>query len=113
MGNNNLKQCYAASFVSSWGRVLLIPMKGFIKRLVMILHKHNRPLKVAVLGPVLWLTPHTHTHNDSASCAQVFQSHKEFINGGEMVEDNPQSVRPSCVRTRTNVDHVRAFIHQD
>jgi hypothetical protein len=25
--------------------------------------KHNRSLKVAVRGPVLWLTPHTHTHD--------------------------------------------------
>jgi hypothetical protein len=24
--------------------------------------KHNRPLKVAVLEPVSWLTPHTHVH---------------------------------------------------
>jgi hypothetical protein len=29
--------------------------------------EHNRPLKVAVLGPVLWLTPHSHTHLERLS----------------------------------------------
>jgi hypothetical protein len=51
--------------------------------------------------------------NDSLSRAQVFRWHKDFVNGREMVEDEPRSGRPASVRTSTNVDRVRAFIRQD
>jgi hypothetical protein len=36
--------------------------------------------------------------NYSVSRAQVFQWHKGFVNGREMVEDEPQSGRPASVR---------------
>jgi hypothetical protein len=51
--------------------------------------------------------------NDSASRAQVFRGHKDFVNGRETVEDKPPSRRCTSVRTSTNVDHVWPFIRQD
>jgi hypothetical protein len=35
------------------------------------------------------------------------------VNGRSMAEDELRSGRPACVRTSTNIDHVRAFIRQD
>jgi hypothetical protein len=51
--------------------------------------------------------------NDSASHAQIFWWHKDFVNGREMVEYEPRSGHPASVRTSTNVHLVRVFIHQD
>jgi hypothetical protein len=74
-----------SSFVASWGRALTIPIKIFRKKF----------------------------GSDPVSCAQVFRWHKDFVRWREAVADELQSGRPACVRTSTNVDHVRAFIHQD
>jgi hypothetical protein len=49
--------------------------------------------------------------NHSVSHAQVFRWHKDFVNGREMVEDEPYG-RPASVRTSTNVERVRSFIRQ-
>jgi hypothetical protein len=51
--------------------------------------------------------------NDSLSCAQVFQWHKDFVNGQEIVEDELRSRCPASVRASRNVDCVSAFIRQD
>jgi hypothetical protein len=51
--------------------------------------------------------------NDSLSCVEVFQWHKDFVNGQEMVEDQLRSWCPASVRTSRNVDCVSAFIRQD
>lgn len=51
--------------------------------------------------------------NDSVSHAQVFQWHKDFVNGREMVKDELRSACPVSARTGTNVNHVRAFICQN
>jgi hypothetical protein len=44
--------------------------------------------------------------NDSLSRVQVFQWHRDFVNGRETVEGGPRSGRPASVRTGTNIDSV-------
>jgi hypothetical protein len=51
--------------------------------------------------------------NDAVSRVQVFQWHKNFVNGREMVEVEPRSGRHASVRTSRGVDCLRAFIRQD
>jgi hypothetical protein len=47
--------------------------------------------------------------NDSVSHAHVIH----FVNGREMVKDKTQCGCPIFMRTSTNVDSMRTFIHQD
>jgi hypothetical protein len=51
--------------------------------------------------------------NDSLSRVQIFRWHKDYVNGREKVEDEPQPGPHASVRTSTNVDHARAFIRQN
>jgi hypothetical protein len=50
--------------------------------------------------------------NDSLSPAKVFRWYKDFVNRRETVEDEPPSGRLASMRTRKNVDRVRAFSRQ-
>jgi hypothetical protein len=51
--------------------------------------------------------------NNSVSRAQVFQWHKNFVNGREMAEGEQRSGRDASVRRHKSVDRLRAFIRQD
>ena len=53
-------------------------------------------------------------HGDQALfCAQVFQWHKEFLEGQVRAEDEPCSRRLVTVRMDENVERVRALIKSD
>jgi hypothetical protein len=46
--------------------------------------------------------------NDSLPRAQAFRWYRDFVNGRDNVEDEPQYGRPVSVRTSTNVGRVMA-----
>jgi hypothetical protein len=51
--------------------------------------------------------------NYSLSRAQIFCWPKDFVNGREMMENEPRSGCPASMRTSTNVNRVRAFLCQN
>jgi hypothetical protein len=51
--------------------------------------------------------------DDSVSCAQVFQCHRDFVNWRETAEDEPRSGHHAPVKTSTNSVLMRDFVYQD
>ena len=49
----------------------------------------------------------------SLSRAQVFRSHKPFLEGREQMEDEPRAGRPSNSKTDHNVERVRSLVRSD
>jgi hypothetical protein len=48
--------------------------------------------------------------NDSLTCAQVFQWHKDFVNEWEMVEDEPWSELHACLPPSRNAIYFLEFL---
>ncbi|XP_035229293.1 protein GVQW3-like [Stegodyphus dumicola] len=50
---------------------------------------------------------------EARSCAMVFMWHRRFKDGGENVEDDDHSGKPSSSRTDQNVERVRELLNND
>ena len=51
--------------------------------------------------------------DSSMSRTRVFEWYKRFVEGREVVEDNPKSGRPCTSTTDTNIEKVWQLVHSD